>query len=94
MKKKVVVLKKLSLDKQVIAALDQVQQDQARGGANSIWEACAYTRALSCGAGCVTVAGLTCTPDNLCKGTLNAQSCISCRGDSGCPSQAPYCISQ
>ncbi|PSK89481.1 class I lanthipeptide [Taibaiella chishuiensis] len=91
MKKKKIALKKLSLNKEVIAALDGVQQQRALGGGDSVikWEMCNYSQQPSCNDNCVTVKGQTCEQLAFCIGTNN--SCISCAGGTGCPTRPPYC---
>ena len=85
--------KKLFLNKVIVSDLSHAAQKAIKGGESEqitcIYNMCQNTAQVSCRTNCVTLAGVTCTPDTICQDT--GVSCISCQPGSGCPTDISNC---
>ena len=93
-KKSLNISKKLILNKAIVSDLSHAAQNVIKGGESEqvscIYNMCHNTAQVSCNTNCVSVAGVTCTPDTICQAT--GDSCISCNPGTGCPTQGTQCI--
>ena len=81
--------KKLTLKKLIVTDLGTGSRLILGGGdsqeATCLYNMCQDTQRMSCRTNCVSVDGLTCTPDTICRDT--GVTCISCVPGTGCPTQ-------